>query len=382
MSSQSDPEWDDPEDEEYSGTPQRRRSKLRRLTRSRNDREHSVVSTAASSESAPGGTDLFTFDSLIAALDDMGEEEAFDVFVEPLIDEYSRAILDAQDGLACDTTMNMRVAPISRMQARRILDDIASGTNSQNPTANLIARRLKTNRNPLRASLLCQHKPYISIGPTDPVPSVRNGVAVNPQVLEGLYDIQTTPYANSFLSRLQGFQPNRSPGVLHSDWESQAPWMDLMQDIREHYTLMHPDREVSAEYDAPIDYSTLRQEHLPQTHDLLHRIFWEGINVSDSLEYSPEKCTVIATYKHLVVGVALLSSPQETYITYLASDPAGKTRKLRHITLHVSINNPAVLLYNRFGFKAEEFIVGFYEDYLDTQSRASKNAFRLRLRQS
>ena len=38
------------------------------------------------------------------------------------------------------------------------------------------------------------------------------------------------------------------------------------------------------------------------------------------------------------------------------------------------------LLYNRFGFKAEEFVVGFYEDYLDPQSRASKNAFRLRLR--
>ena len=40
------------------------------------------------------------------------------------------------------------------------------------------------------------------------------------------------------------------------------------------------------------------------------------------------------------------------------------------------------LLYDRFGFKAEEFIVGFYEDYMDSQSQASKNAFRLRLRQS
>lgn len=40
--------------------------------------------------------------------------------------------------------------------------------------------------------------------------------------------------------------------------------------------------------------------------------------VSDSLQYSPERCTVIATYKKLVVGVAILSSPQETYITYLA----------------------------------------------------------------
>ena len=43
--------------------------------------------------------------------------------------------------------------------------------------------------------------------------------------------------------------------------------------------------------------------------------------VRDSLEYSPEKCTIVATYKRLVVGVALLSSPQETYITYLAVRP-------------------------------------------------------------
>lgn len=73
----------------------------------------------------------------------------------------------------------------------------------------------------------------------------------------------------------------------------------------------------------------------------------------------------------------------------------------KDFTLHVSANNPAMvfyrmhliirrcdltcvffckLLYNRFGFKAEEFVAGFYEDYLDPQSRASKNAFRLRLR--
>jgi hypothetical protein len=39
------------------------------------------------------------------------------------------------------------------------------------------------------------------------------------------------------------------------------------------------------------------------------------------------------------------------------------------------------LLYNLFGFKAEEFVAGFYEDYLNEQSRASKNAFKLRLRQ-
>lgn len=47
----------------------------------------------------------------------------------------------------------------------------------------------------------------------------------------------------------------------------------------------------------------------------------KGLNsfslVTDSLQYSPEQCTVVATYRRLVVGAAFLSSPQETYITFL-----------------------------------------------------------------
>lgn len=46
-------------------------------------------------------------------------------------------------------------------------------------------------------------------------------------------------------------------------------------------------------------------------------------------------------------------------------------QQLRHISQ---------VLYNKFGFKAEEFIVGFYEDYLPKDSKSCKNAFRLRLR--
>ena len=72
----------------------------------------------------------------------------------------------------------------------------------------------------------------------------------------------------------------------------------------------------------------------------------------------------------------------------------------KDITLHVSVNSSAMvryfiflpqvvavskfsickLLYNQFGFKAEQFVAGFYSSYLDPQSRASKNAFMLRLR--
>jgi len=42
------------------------------------------------------------------------------------------------------------------------------------------------------------------------------------------------------------------------------------------------------------------------------------ILVRDSLAYQPERSTVIAMYKKLVVGVAIITSPLETYITYLA----------------------------------------------------------------
>ena len=43
-----------------------------------------------------------------------------------------------------------------------------------------------------------------------------------------------------------------------------------------------------------------------------------SVIVHDALDFSPEKCTVVATYKKLVVGVAFFSSPEELYITYLA----------------------------------------------------------------
>ncbi|KAH9039269.1 hypothetical protein EDB85DRAFT_2141216 [Lactarius pseudohatsudake] len=179
--------------------------------------------------------------------------------------------------------------------------------------------------------------------------------------------------------------------VVAADWEARTPWMDLMEDIRAHYALK---LEVVQESLAPITYVTLTAEHLPQVHDLLHRSFWSGIDVSDSLRHTPEQATIVAMYKRLLVGCAILSSPAETYITYLAVRAGWENAQIatvmlfhlisrnpnKDITLHVSANNPAMLLYNRFGFKAEEFVVDFYEDYLDPQSRMSKNAFRLRLR--
>ncbi|KZP13201.1 hypothetical protein FIBSPDRAFT_137673 [Athelia psychrophila] len=216
----------------------------------------------------------------------------------------------------------------------------------------------------------------------------------NPAVLDALHAIKSTPYAHSFAARLNGgVQEGQAISV---DWEGPAlaPWVALMEDVRAHYALAHPEREQVVETAAPISYVSLQARHLGQVHELLERAFWAGVDVSDSLQHAPKKSTILATYKRLVVGVANLSSPQEPYITYLAVRAGWDGAQIatsmlyhliqlnpnRDITLHVSANNPAMLLYNRFGFKAEEFVAGFYEDYLDPQSRASKNAFRLRLR--
>jgi len=194
-------------------------------------------------------------------------------------------------------------------------------------------------------------------------------------------------------ARLHGCHPEPDATAISYDWDTRVPWMVLLEDIRDHYSIRCGTR-VSQDTEAPITYGSLQKWHLDQVHELLTRTFWSGIDVRDSLLYQPELATVIATHKWLVVGIAILSSPQETYITYLAVKPGWDnsqiaTTMLYHlislnprmdITLHVSTNNPAMLLYNRFGFKAEGFVVGFYDKYLDAQSRLSKNAFLLRLR--
>ncbi|KAL7280339.1 hypothetical protein ACG7TL_005256 [Trametes sanguinea] len=382
----SDSEWgssgDVSDDYESLNTqgPRAKRRKLVQQSRGRKKR------TDVKSESFEAPMRALSFKPLLEALhkttaedwaDDSDARDSYEATIEPFIAEYE----DAERQF---------------LRTKAEADDMGS------------IRKLVLNRVPT----------YESKHTLTPLNVPRATAPANPQVLEALYAIQTTPYERSFLSRLQSSSARSQPRVIAVDWETRAPWMDLMSDIREHHALANPEREQANEAEAPITYCNLQDSHLPQVHDLLARVFWEGIDVSDALEYSPEKCTVVAMYKQLVVGAAFLSSPQETYITYLAvragwdnsqiatlvaphpvsalmltkqySTTTRYNRSMlyhlitlnpnKDITLHVSINNPAMLLYNRFGFKAEEFIVGFYEDYLDPNSPQSKNAFRLRLR--
>ncbi|PPQ72446.1 hypothetical protein CVT26_003775 [Gymnopilus dilepis] len=335
----------------------------------------------------------FPVDPLLSVLrEDFGDEnDTFEQLIDPLINDLLQARISVEKDLTeiDDTgkaTRPLRPSEIALLRAELEKKDVLS------PTEALILRKIKLAQQRATAGVKEPDivVPDIPLTPLPPIPPIP---PVNPEVLEALNSIENTPFENSFISRLHGAK-EASPGVIAVDWEARTPWMNLMMDIRDHFTFAHPERECSVEETAPITYSTLQAHHLPQVHDLLERSFWPGIDVSDSLDFQPERCTVIAMYKKIVVGVAIIMSPVQTYITYLAVkagwDKSQIARNMlyhlikmnpdRDFTLHVSTNSSAMLLYNQFGFKIEEFVADFYSEYLHPDSRASKNAFKLRLR--
>lgn len=147
-----------------------------------------------------------------------------------------------------------------------------------------------------------------------------------------------------------------------------------------------------------LKYTNLRKEFVGQLNDLLSDSFWPGIDVSEALE-CPDS-TIIALVGLSVVGCAIFNP--DGYLSYLYVRPDFRGHNLsskmlsllipnlsprKDLTLHVSVSNtPAMLLYQRIGFKPEEFIVNFYDKYfgIDKDNPISnfenKNAFLMRLR--
>jgi ribosomal protein S18 acetylase RimI-like enzyme len=163
--------------------------------------------------------------------------------------------------------------------------------------------------------------------------------------------------------------------------------------------LLHDLRSEDAE--EFIDFIHLRKEFVPQLNRLLKAHFWPGIDVSESLDW-PD-FTIVLLYKKLVIGTAICNP--EGYISYLLVHPdwqgAGLASKMlffmatrlvppgKDLSVHVAVGNgPAMCLYQRFGFKPEEFIVDFYSkrysraggDENALPDPALRNAFYLRLR--
>ena len=144
----------------------------------------------------------------------------------------------------------------------------------------------------------------------------------------------------------------------------------------------------------PIDFCYVQPNHIPAVNTLASLLFWPGIDVTEVLQYPDFSCVVL--YKRLCIGLAFLVPDtrwNESYLSYFGVHPDWSnsgigTFMLYHIiqtnmgkdlTLHVSASNPAVLLYQKFGFKVEEFVRDFYDKYLPEESKECKHALFLRL---
>jgi cysteine-rich protein 2-binding protein len=172
--------------------------------------------------------------------------------------------------------------------------------------------------------------------PPSPSPSKTVQVLEDPQKLN---DIQQTPYANSFASRLYGSprchntvskaEPWLSPWngrklrpYIRRDFESKPPGMRLLHEIRlaagkpqkRRQELNIPNEQLDSE---SIDYVYFQKDHLEPVNQVLRRAFWDEIDVSENL-LSPEY-SIVALYKRYVVGCAFMTP--EAYVTYITVVP-------------------------------------------------------------
>ncbi|XP_027872260.1 cysteine-rich protein 2-binding protein [Xiphophorus couchianus] len=180
---------------------------------------------------------------------------------------------------------------------------------------------------------------------------------------------------------------------IRRDFESRPLKLRLLAEIRAFPHRTDPDW--TPEPDAPIDYCYVRPNHIPSVNAMCHDSFWPGVDLSECLQY-PD-FSVVALYRKVVVGFGFMVPDvkySEAYISFLLVHPEWRRAGIgtfmiyhliqtcmgKDVTLHVSASNPAMLLYQKFGFKAEEYILDFYDKYYPVDSSECRHAFFLRLR--
>ncbi|XP_074115874.1 ada2a-containing complex component 2 [Cotesia typhae] len=143
-----------------------------------------------------------------------------------------------------------------------------------------------------------------------------------------------------------------------------------------------------------VDFSYVRPQHIPGINSLACQFFWPGIDLTECLQYPDFTCVVL--YKKLIIGFGILVPDigfEESYISFFLIRPewrkAGigtfmlyhliQTSMGKDVTLHVSATNPALILYQKFGFKIEQFVQDFYDKYMTTGAKESRHALFLRL---
>lgn len=179
--------------------------------------------------------------------------------------------------------------------------------------------------------------------------------------LDGVSSLEGYPFAIE-----SPYSGTRLPAYVSRETARLPPRLALLHAIRD-----RAGAAVGPPSLGPVDIMHLRREHVAQLNRLLQRFFWPAVDISESLGW-PE-FSLVLMYRKLVVGCALCTP--EGYLSYLFVHPDFRqtglaTRLLYHlvrqlpasrdVTAHVAAGNPAMMLYQRFGFKPEEFIVDFY----------------------
>ncbi|KAM4604319.1 cysteine-rich protein 2-binding protein [Polymixia lowei] len=209
----------------------------------------------------------------------------------------------------------------------------------------------------------------------------------------------------SFWHRLMGAdggvdQTIRSPYTsrtlkpfIRRDYENRPLKLRLLAEIRAYPHRKNPGWVPEPE--ASIDYCYVRPNHIPSVNSMCHDSFWPGVDLSECLQY-PD-FSVVVLYKKVVIGFGFMVPDvkyNEAYISFLLVHPEWRRAGIatfmiyhliqtcmgKDVTLHVSASNAAMLLYQKFGFKTEEYILDFYDKYYPVDSNECRHAFFLRLR--
>ncbi|CAH0550288.1 unnamed protein product [Brassicogethes aeneus] len=197
--------------------------------------------------------------------------------------------------------------------------------------------------------------------PSEIVPQIPNKTIEKPEKKEGLKLLDPFCHYNTSLSNLSKLsfeqiqlkltggmrkEPILSPysGIylkpyIRRDTTTFPVWLKLMAELQ--LTVNRRNNQYELPPREPIDYTYVQPEHIPAINSLPA---WRNCGIAKFMIY------------HLIQ-------------TSLGKD----------ITLHVSINSPALFLYQKFGFKVEQYVMNFYDKYYRDDVKESKHAFFCRL---
>ncbi|KAK5638484.1 hypothetical protein RI129_012779 [Pyrocoelia pectoralis] len=182
------------------------------------------------------------------------------------------------------------------------------------------------------------------------------------------------------------------PPYIRRDVAIKPAWLRLMDEVKAKVNQHNTSWNLPKRF--PLDFMYVQPEHIPAVNSLCNQFFWTGIDVSDILKYPDFSCVVL--YKKLIVAFAFVVpdvNVNECYLSFIFTRPGwrkcGIARFMlyhliqtclgRDLTLHVSISNSALFLYQKFGFKVEYVVLDFYNRYMRDDTRESKHAFFCRL---